>query len=56
MPNFIRLGQKASELGGGKIRPPKALSVFKSPGKIGLKISLELSKTTCSFTGKSKPK
>ena len=28
---------KTSELGGGKIRPPRVCSVFKSPGKIGLK-------------------
>ena len=27
---------KTSELGGGKIRPPRVWSAFKSPGKIGL--------------------
>ena len=33
---------KTSELGGGggKIRPPQVWSVFKSPGKIGLKVYL----------------
>ena len=33
------LGLKASELGGGKIRPPQVLSVFKSPSKIGLNLT-----------------
>ena len=38
MPNFMLLGQKTSELGGGlKYAPPRVWSVFKSPGKIGLK-------------------
>ena len=36
MPNFMLLGEKTSELGGGKIFPPWVWSVFKSPGKIGL--------------------
>ena len=37
MPNFMFLGSKTSELGGGKVHPPGVWSVFKSPGKIGLR-------------------
>ena len=49
MPNFMLLGQKTSELGGGiKYALPRVWSAFKSPGKIELKTykSLKMSLNT----------
>ena len=44
MPNFMLLGLKTSELGGGggvKYAHSRVWSVFKSPGKIGLNLLIK---------------